>query len=331
MDRPPVASTVATLRPVELRQLEALVAVARELHFGRAADTLHLGQPTLSETIRRLEREVGAPLFTRTSRRVALTGAGRELLPRAVAVLADVASAVAAVRRVAGGHTGTVRLGVTPPAAPVLVPHLLEVFAAQAPEVAVEVQRLWLPALTVALADGIVDVGLTCGHLPEPDGFVSTVFCGEVLEVGLRRTHPLAGAASVDLRELADEVLGVTDSALFPAWTLSQQHALLVAGVDPPTVTLAATDLAARHWADQAEVDLVLLMPSLSAMHDTTAVVPVTPAQLVPFTLQWCPDRAETAAVERFVDVVLSSPLPPGWHMLPGHRSHAVDVQAAGG
>jgi DNA-binding transcriptional LysR family regulator len=323
MDRLPSRADRHYVPPVELRQLEAFVAVARELHFGRAADALHLGQPTLSDTIRRLEREVGAPLFTRTTRRVALTSAGQELLPRAVALLADVAAAVAAVRRLAGGHTGTVRLGVTPPAAPVLVPHLLEVFAAQAPEVAVDVQRLWLPALTAALADGTVDVGITCGHVPTPDGFVSTVFCGEPLEVGLRRTHPRADAASVDLHDLVGEVLGLTDSALFPAWTLSQQQALTVADVDPPTVTLAATDLAARHWADQTEVDWVLLMPSLSALHDTTAVVRVTPTQLVPFTLQWCPDRAETAAVGRFVDVVLGCPLPPGWHTLPGHRGHA--------
>lgn len=56
--------------------------VANELHFGRAADKMHLGQPTLSEVIRRLERELGTPLFTRTTRRVALTGAGEELLAR---------------------------------------------------------------------------------------------------------------------------------------------------------------------------------------------------------------------------------------------------------
>ena len=311
--------------PVELRQLEAFVAVARELHFGRAADRLHLGQPTLSDIIRRLEREVGAPLFTRTTRRVALTTAGDELLPRAVAILADVGAAVAAVRRLAGGDTGTVRLGVTPPAAPVLVPHLVKAFAVQAPDVVVDVRRLWLPALTSALADGSVDVGITCGHVPRPAGFVSTVFCGEPLQVGLRRTHPRAGADAVELRELAGEVLGIIDRALFPAWALAQRQLLAVTGVDPPTVTLAATDLAARHWADQAEVDWVLLMPSLSALHDTTAVVPVTPAQLVPFTLQWCPDRAETAAVGRFVGAALSGSLPPGWRTLPGHRRHGED------
>ena len=70
-------------QPVELRQLEAFVSVATELHFGRAAERLHVSAPTLSELIRRLERELGTPLFTRTTRRVAMTSAGEELLARA--------------------------------------------------------------------------------------------------------------------------------------------------------------------------------------------------------------------------------------------------------
>jgi DNA-binding transcriptional LysR family regulator len=117
---------------VELRQLEAFAAVATELHFGRAAERLHIGAPTLSEQIRRLERELGTPLFTRTTRRVVLTSAGAELLARSKVILEEVAAADAAVRRVAGGDAGTVRLGVTPTAAPVLAPHLISRFAAQA-------------------------------------------------------------------------------------------------------------------------------------------------------------------------------------------------------
>ena len=107
---------------VELRQLEAFVAVATELHFGRAAERLHIAAPTLSELIRRLERELGTPLFTRTTRQVAITSAGAELLTRSTIILDEAAAAQAAVRRVAGGEAGTVRLGITPPAAPVLAP-----------------------------------------------------------------------------------------------------------------------------------------------------------------------------------------------------------------
>ena len=114
---------------MELRQLEAFVAVATELHFGRAAERLHMAAPTLSELIRRLERELGTPLFTRTTRRVAMTSAGAELLARSKVILDEVAAADAAVRRVAAGEAGTVRLGITPPVVLVLAPHLIGQFS----------------------------------------------------------------------------------------------------------------------------------------------------------------------------------------------------------
>ena len=116
---------------VELRQLEAFVAVATELHFGRAAERLHMAAPTLSELIRRLERELGTPLFTRTTRRVAMTSAGAELLARSKVILDEVAAADAAVRRVAIGEAGTVRLRITPPVALVLAPHLIGQFTSK--------------------------------------------------------------------------------------------------------------------------------------------------------------------------------------------------------
>ena len=89
---------------MELGQLEAFVTLASELPFGRAAEKLYMGQPALSELIRRLERELGVPLFIRTTQRVTLTAAGEELLIRAKAILDEVAAASAAVRRVAGAR-----------------------------------------------------------------------------------------------------------------------------------------------------------------------------------------------------------------------------------
>ena len=308
---------------MELRQLEAFIAVATELHFGRAAERLHIAAPTLSELIRRLERELGTPLFTRTTRRVAITSAGAELLTRSKVILDEVAAAKAAIRRVADGEEGTVRLGITPPAAPVLAPHLISLFAAEAPQVTVELQRMWLPELLDAVVTGDIDVALTCGLVPEPSGIATEVFCAEPLLVGLRADHRLAGRDLVALSELAHEVLGTAPEALFPAWVQAQRQQLDTAGIAPPTTELADTDLAAIRWADQPDIDWIMLIPSLAAAHTHTVVRPVAPRQLVPFTLQWNSSRAYTIAVARFVHCALAADLPSGWHTQPDHLHHA--------
>lgn len=310
---------------MELRQLEAFLAVAAELHFGRAAAALHLGQPTLSDMIRRLERELGTPLFTRTTRRVTLTGAGEEFLTRARVILDDVAAATAAVRRVADGDAGTVRIGITPPVAPVLAPHLTVVAGQGLAGVQLDVRRMWLPALTAAVADATVDVAITCGLLPGSRGVVSHVFCAEPLLVGLRENHRLAHQDAVDLNELAQDVLGTPDESLFPAWALSHQQALADAGISPPAVRLDENDLAAAHWTAQEEVDWVLLIGSLSSAHATTSVRPVTPPASVPYTLRWNPDRATSAAVAKFVHLALTCAPPAGWTTRAGHLEHHGD------
>jgi DNA-binding transcriptional LysR family regulator len=305
---------------VELRQLEAFVAVASELHFGRAADKLLIGQPTLSELIRRLEREFGAPLFTRTTRRVALTSAGAELLGRSKVILDDVASATAAVKRVAQGDAGTVRVGITPPVAPVLGPHLLALFAAEAALVDVVLERMWLPTLSDAVARGTVDVAISCAVIAEQENVLSEVFCAEPLLVGLRPGHRLSGQTTVTLADLAYDVLGATRENLFPAWALCQRQLLAASGIAPPTLALDDTDLAATRWLDQPGPDWIMLTPSLAGGHTDTVVRPTD--QLVPFTLQWAPSRAQTAAVARFVRMALTAEPPPGWRTQPGHLHH---------
>lgn len=322
-DRPQRSITIRRYcADVELRQLEAFVAVATELHFGRAAARLHLGQPTVSESIRRLERELGTPLFTRTTRHVALTSAGEEFLIRTKTILDEVSGAAAAVRRVAHGDVGTVRVGITPPVAPILLKHLQDEAAPALPGVDLDVRKLWLPALAAAVADASIDVAITCGVVPDADGVVSEIFCGEPLLVGLRPGHRLAAADAVALGDLEGEVLGSPDADLFPAWALSQQQALATAGVAPPTAGLEASDLAAAGWTEQAGVDWVLLMGSLARSHTQTVIREVRPAQLVPFTLQWSPHRAQTAAVARFVHFALTLEPPTGWMTQPGHLRH---------
>src|SRR4030095_14286771 len=96
---------------MELRHLRYFVAVAEELHFGRAAARLHIAQPPLSRQIRALEREVATPLFERVARRVELTAGGRAFLPEARLTLAQAARAQRTAERAARGEIGRVRVG----------------------------------------------------------------------------------------------------------------------------------------------------------------------------------------------------------------------------
>src|SRR5262245_7096885 len=168
-----------------------------------------MGQSTLSDLIQRLEREMGTPLLMRTTRRVALNSAGAELLGRAKTILDEVASAAAAVHRTAEGDTGTVRVGITPTVATILSPHLAASLRAALPEVELIVRRMWLTNLTRAVAEGTIDVAITCGLVSDLPGVVSEVFCGEPLLVSVRPDHRLAQSAAVTLAQLKDETLGV--------------------------------------------------------------------------------------------------------------------------
>lgn len=298
---------------MELRQLQAFEAVAAELHFGRAARRLFMSQPALSEQVRSLERELGTALFHRTSRRVELTPAGVELLGRARAILSEVGEASAAVRRFGEGAFGSLRLGVTPLALPVLAPHLIAALADVAPGISVELRQMWLWELYSAVVTGVVDVGVTPGYVQPPDAIQMEQFCREPLLAGLRPSHHHACRSHVSLHDLADQRLGQPPEALFPAWVKAQRAVLESAGVDPPMAPLLAADLSAARWLDQPEIDWVLLTPSLSASHDRTMFVCLYPPQYLHFCILWLRSHRTDPVVERFLKSSLSAALPAGW------------------
>src|SRR5919112_6268649 len=114
---------------MELRHLRYFIAVAEELHFGRAAERLHIAQPPLSRQIRDLERELGAALFERVPRGVELTPAGRAFLPEARLTLAQAERAQRTAQRAAHGETGRLRVGFAEAATyPAVLPQVLGFF-----------------------------------------------------------------------------------------------------------------------------------------------------------------------------------------------------------
>ena len=143
-----------------LRQLEYLTALARERHFGRAAEACHVSQPALSAAIRKLEHELGVPLVNRQQRYDDLTPQGRALLPWAEQAVASLDGLTAEAARLRQGLTGTLRLGVIPTALSV-VSLITGPLLARHPDVRVEVRSLSSIEIGRRLADHELDAGIT--------------------------------------------------------------------------------------------------------------------------------------------------------------------------
>jgi DNA-binding transcriptional LysR family regulator len=186
--------------PLDLRKLRYFVAVAEDLHFGRAAERLYIAQPVLSRQIRKLEQELGAELFSRTSRNVALTPAGRELLAGARSLLSQ---AEATQRRVMRAGHGTRTLTVGFSAGNAITP-ALAAFRRARPDVAVDVRRIYWHDQTAVLLDGRVDVAFL--NLPvDEQGLALVPSHTESRVAAIAATHPLAARSEISILELAED------------------------------------------------------------------------------------------------------------------------------
>lgn len=152
---------------LELRPLRYFVAVAEELHFGRAATRLHMTQPPLSQAILALEAQLGAPLFARSRRAVALTPAGAALLPEARRLLAQAGALPELVRRAAGGETGKLALAFVSSADYSVLPPFLRRYRAAFPQVQVALQEATSDVQIDELLHARVDAGLLIAPLPD--------------------------------------------------------------------------------------------------------------------------------------------------------------------
>lgn len=189
---------------VDLRLLRAFVAVAEELHFGRAAARLHVAQPALSQQIRRLERELGVLLLTRTSRSVALTPAGEVLRDRARAVLLQVRRDLAETVRVGRGEEGRLDVGFVSSALPLGPIRRVQAFRERYPRVQVELTEGYTSRLLDLLVRGALDLAVV--RDPDPsDDVVCTTFHVEPFVGVVPAGHRLAGRASIRAGELAGD------------------------------------------------------------------------------------------------------------------------------
>lgn len=215
--------------------LRCFVVVAEELHFGRAAERIGMAQPPLSQRIQRLEKELGARLFDRSSRRVALTDAGRLLLDEAREILLRVDRIANVAERARLGGTGTVRAGLPSDLGGAVVAALLAAFQDRRPDLRLDLREIGTAEQVRALADGSLDVGVL-RHPCDTRGLSLGPMLGQQVGVLARTGDAPEPAPEVRLADLAG-----LDLVLVPRDEEPGSHEDLLAGCrrhgyDPPAV-----------------------------------------------------------------------------------------------
>ena len=177
---------------MELRQLRDFIAVAEELHFSRAAERIGIEQSPLSRAIRELEQDLGVRLLSRTSRCTRITLAGKAFLPEARRILLAVKAARGAIRAVAAGQTGRIRVGISQSVTQPRLARLLHMCRTEEPGVEICVLDRSIRAQNKALRDGLLDIGLApCAA--DGDGLRSEPLWATPLAAVLPASHHLSG------------------------------------------------------------------------------------------------------------------------------------------
>jgi DNA-binding transcriptional LysR family regulator len=208
----------------DLRQLRHFVAVAEQLHFGRAAAALHISQPPLSRSIRDLEARLGVTLLARTRRKVELTPEGARFLEDSRRLLAQLERAVLEVGSMAAGHGGQLRLGFVSLADFGVLPALLKAYKSARPGVALALREMLSPDQATALAAGELDFGLLLPPVVPPSAGADlehVVVQRERFVAALPARHRLAreggrNAGRLAVRELAEEAFVMAPREIAP-------------------------------------------------------------------------------------------------------------------
>ncbi|MEU6426351.1 LysR substrate-binding domain-containing protein [Microbispora sp. NPDC046973] len=272
---------------VDLRKLRYFVAVAERLHFGRAAEALHIAQPVLSRQIRALEGELRAQLFVRTRRGTELTPAGEQLLEDARPLLA----AAEALRRRVGRAARGPRTFTVAFMPGLIVTPAVRALSARHPELTVEVLRTsWDDQIDV-IRDGRADVGYV--RLPvDRRGLRLRPLFAEPRVVVLPAGHPLAGKDAVDVADLAGECL-LQNPATVPEWP-----------GDAPRTEPAVRTVEEKLEHVAAERGVVILPLSAATFYTRSDVAHVPVRDLPPneVCLAWDADR-RGRLIQEFVDL----------------------------
>lgn len=222
---------------IVIRSLNRFIAVAEELHFGRAATRLHIVESALSREIQALERDLQFRLLDRTSRRIHLTLAGTVFLDQARVVVASLDAAVTAARRAAEGRTGFIRIGFVGSTTFEFLPAVLRSFRREWPEVELMLSEMTTAELLQQVQQERIHVGFVrwAGPAEREELLVETV-AREPLAIAIPRNHPLVKRTRIHPKALAGESFIVYPPLSMSTWEVLLRNICKTAGFEPNVV-----------------------------------------------------------------------------------------------
>ena len=285
---------------MNLRELRSFVAVARTGSFSRAAETLYLGQPAVSQHVRRLEAELGLALFARTTRAVVLTDAGQAFLPRVQRALAELDGGVAEIDEVRGLLRGHLRIGAMQWLDPYDLPQALAAFRERHPDIEITVVEEPTTVMVAAVLDGSLDAAYV--PLESQAGVSAHELFTDDLVLIVGRDSPLAGRSGVRFGALRDAsfVFLREGSGL----RRSIEDAARAAGYTP-RVGLETNELARVFALVAAGLGVSVVSRTVAQRaHADVALVPLRPAPRRTVGLVWRAERRQPPAARAFIDHV---------------------------
>ncbi|GAA3073902.1 LysR family transcriptional regulator [Streptosporangium carneum] len=287
---------------LERHELEAFLTLAEELHFGHTAERLRVSTARISQTIAKLERRTGAPLFTRTSRRVELTEVGRQLYDGVRPAWEQIAAAFAQAVDAGRGLTGTLRVAFVGAAAGQLLAGAAEVFRRRLPDCDVRLREAQMVDLMPWLRDGQVDLALGTFPVDEPDIVTGPVLVSEKRMLAVPSQHPFARRTSVSLDDLARVKLLQLPDTLPLSLREDRTPRTTPAGrpIEPGTSASTLNEMLTLIGAGHGAFPVGAHARRYYARPDV-AYIPISDAPPLRWGLLWRADRA-TARVRAFTE-----------------------------
>ncbi len=289
---------------MEVRQLRYFEAVVRHRHFTRAAEELHVAQSALSHQVRRLERELGVELLTRTTRTVTPTEAGELVAARARTTMAELDALRGEVDELRGLVRGHVSVGALLFGGELDIPRTLARFSSTFPDVEVGLREGTARRMLEMLANGTIDVAFAL-ELEPPEGLERIELSSEELALAMRPGHPFAGEGPLAVAALRDSRLIVFEHG---ASTRQLADAALADAEIQPQVALEANDLALVRSLVAEGLGLAILPRSfLERPGPSVAIRALLPELRMKVVLWWRSDRRLSPAAQAFVEFTAAS------------------------